>query len=154
MKETLTSKERVRRAFAYQEPDRVPLNYFANPEIDRRLKRHFGVQEHDDEGLRQALKIDFRSVNPPYIGRPLHAEVPERVVNLWGIHMRWIEHGEGGYWDYCVFLLKDADLEAILNWPRRNSIRSTGLTPAGQELETSSTTPPCCVIWNRCWWIY
>jgi len=117
MKPQLTSKERVRQAFNYQEPDRVPINYFANPEIDARLKRHFNLKKTDDEGLRQALQVDFRSVNPPYVGHPLHEQVPDRVVNLWGIHMRWIEHGEGGYWDYCDFPLKDADLEAILNWP-------------------------------------
>jgi hypothetical protein len=40
---TMQSKERVLTAFARQEPDRVPINYLANPGIDGRLKRHFGL---------------------------------------------------------------------------------------------------------------
>jgi len=38
----MTSRERVLTAFAHQEPDRAPVNYFANPGIDRRLKEQFG----------------------------------------------------------------------------------------------------------------
>jgi uroporphyrinogen decarboxylase len=53
------SKERVLAAFARQEPDRVPINYFANPGIDRRLKDHFGFAMHDDEKLLEALGVDF-----------------------------------------------------------------------------------------------
>ena len=113
----LTSKERVRMAFAHEEPDRVPLNYFSNPGIDARLKAHFGVQRKDDEGLRQALHVDFRTVNPPYIGPELHPQLPNRLVDLWGVRMRWVEHGEGGYWDYCDFPLKDADLDFVMNYP-------------------------------------
>jgi uroporphyrinogen decarboxylase len=36
---------------------------------------------------------------------------------MWGIHRRWIEHETGGYWDYCDFPLRDADLETVENWP-------------------------------------
>ncbi len=105
-------------AFAHQEPDRVPINYFANPGIDRRLKAHFGLAADDDEGLRQALGVDFRSVNPPYVGPRLHPEAPGYHVDpCWGIHTRWVEHESGGYWDYCVFPLKDATLEEVEAWP-------------------------------------
>jgi len=37
----MTSKERVRAAFSNNQPDRVPINYSANPGIDGRLKDHF-----------------------------------------------------------------------------------------------------------------
>ena len=36
----MTSKERVLTALAHEEPDRVPINYSANPGIDARLKKH------------------------------------------------------------------------------------------------------------------
>lgn len=114
----MSSKERVLTAFACQEPDRVPINYFANPGIDGRLKAHFGLAPDDHEGLRRALGVDFRSVSAPYIGPPLHAELPGRRVHpLWGFHTRYIEHESGAYWDYCDFPLKDADEEAVANWP-------------------------------------
>jgi uroporphyrinogen decarboxylase len=113
----MNSKERVLVAFAHQEPDRVPINYMANPGIDARLKQHFGLDEHDDEGLRQALGVDFRSVSVPYIGPRLHDDVPDRQIDRWGIHRRWIEHDTGGYWDYCDFPLENASLDEIEAWP-------------------------------------
>jgi uroporphyrinogen decarboxylase len=104
-------------AFARQEPDRVPIDYSANPGIDRRLKEHFGLRKNDDDGLRLALGVDFRSVNAPYIGPKLHKDVSDHTVDIWGIHRRWIEHESGGYWDFCDFPLRDATLEEIEVWP-------------------------------------
>ena len=118
MKKSMTSKERVLTAFARQVPDRVPVNYFNNPGIDARLKAHFGLAAGDDEGLRQALGVDFRSVGAPYVGPRLHPEVPERHVDpCWGVRTRWVEHESGGYWDYRDFPLKGATPEEIEAWP-------------------------------------
>lgn len=113
----MNSKERVLTAFARQEPDRIPLNYFANPGIDWRLKQHFGLREDDHEGLRQVLGVDFRYVDALYIGPQLHADMPDRQVDSWGIRRRWIEHETGGYWDYTDFPLQNATLEEIEAWP-------------------------------------
>lgn len=115
----MTSKERVLTAFHRQIPDRVPINYFANPGIDHRLKAHFGLRPDDREGLLQALKVDFRPVTPAYCGPRLHSDIPERGVKVdeWGVHCRWIAHASGGYWDYCDFPLAEADEEAAAQWP-------------------------------------
>ncbi|MEK6571912.1 MAG: uroporphyrinogen decarboxylase family protein [Bacteroidota bacterium] len=115
----MTSKERVLTTLASQVPDRVPGNYDANAGVDRRLKEHFGLAPEDSEGLRQALGVDFRGVSAPYCGPRLHQDIPERGVRVddWGIHRVWVEHGTGGYWDYCDFPLRDADEETIANWP-------------------------------------
>ena len=37
MKESLTSRERVLRAFNHIKADRVPIDYMSNPGIDQRL---------------------------------------------------------------------------------------------------------------------
>ena len=113
----MTSKERVLTTFARREPDRVPINYLTNPGIDARVKQHFGLAPNDDEGLRKKLGVDFRDASAPYTGPKLHPDVPGRYVDEWGIHRRWVEHEGGGYWDYCDFPLKDADVEAVANWP-------------------------------------
>jgi len=113
----MRSKERVLTAFARQEPDRVPVDYLANPGIDRRLKDHYSLAPDDAEGLRQALGVDFRTVGAPYVGPEVHPEVPGRQIDIWGIHRRWIEHESGGYWDYCDFPLEDATLEQVEAWP-------------------------------------
>ena len=115
----MTSKESVLAAFANQQPDRVPINYSANADIDRRLKAHFGLKPDDAEGLRQALGVDFRGIDAPYRGPQLHEDLPDRgvKVDIWGIHRRWVEHETGGYWDYCDFPLREADEETIAKWP-------------------------------------
>jgi len=113
----MTPKERVLTAFSRQAPDRVPINYLSNPGIDGRLKAHYGLAADDDEGLLQALGVDFRAVHAPYVGPKLHEDVPGRHVDIWGIHRRWIEHESGGYWDYCDFPLRDATLYEVAAWP-------------------------------------
>lgn len=119
MSAAMTAKERVRTALARRPPDRVPINYAANADIDRRLKGHFGLATGDDEGLRAALGVDFRGVGPRYVGKKLHADDPARgvLVDDWGIHRRWVEHQSGGYWDYCDYPLRAASEAEIAAWP-------------------------------------
>ena len=114
----MTSKERVLTALACRQPDRVPIDYFANEGIDRRLKAHFGLAPDDGEGLMQALQVDFRGIDAPYCGPKLHADIPERAVNvdIWGIHRMWIAHASGGYWDFCDFPLQEATEEQVAAW--------------------------------------
>lgn len=115
----LTSEQRVLTALAHEEPDRVPIDYSANPGIDRRLKEHFGLDPDDSEGLRRALGVDFRWVQAPYVGPRLHEEADEpgvRVSPDWGIRSRRIEHGSGSYWE-PVPHLTDLDEETAAAYP-------------------------------------
>lgn len=105
------SRERVLAALHHAEPDRVPINYACNPGIDARLKAAYGLAGNDDEGLRQALGVDFAGVAAPYVGRKLHTDIPDRQVDLWGVRTRWIQHESGGYWDFCDFPLVEATEE-------------------------------------------
>jgi uroporphyrinogen decarboxylase len=116
----MNSKQRVLTSFGHQQPDRVPIDYTANPGIDLRLKQHFGLEASDHEGLLLALGVDFRSVWASYAGPPLHQPIPDREIDIWGIHRRWVEHESGGYWDYCDFPLRDADMQTVQNWPMPN----------------------------------
>ena len=114
----LTAKQRVQRFFARQVPDRVPINYLANSEIDHRMKAHYGLTKDDHEGLCRALGVDFRGVGAPYIGPRLHAEIPGMEVSpMWGFRQRWIEHEAGGYHDVCEWPLREATLEQTEAWP-------------------------------------
>jgi uroporphyrinogen decarboxylase len=98
----VSSKERVLTALRREVPDRVPIDYAANPGIDRRLKAHYGLAPDDDEGLRRTLGVDFRTVTAPYAGPRLHPAATGEGFHVspdWGMHNRYIEHGAGGYWE-------------------------------------------------------
>lgn len=113
-----SSKERVLITFNQGIPDRVPIDYMANPGIDRRLKQRLNLKPDDNEGLRQILGVDFVYAAAPYVGARLHPEITGRNVNpINGVVTQWIEHESGGYWDFCDFPLKDADEETIAAWP-------------------------------------
>ena len=115
-KETMTSRERVRRTFEFEKTDRVPIGYDANAAIHGKLCRELGAGDY--ESLMQALGVDYRSVGASYVGPELFKAPPDRRVNqLEGCIMRWVEHETGGYWDFCDFPLKDADDEAFDAFP-------------------------------------
>jgi uroporphyrinogen decarboxylase len=131
----MTSRERVLATFAHAEPDRVPVNYFGNPGIDGRMREHFGAADHGE--LLQALGVDFRSVGAPYVGPPLHEEIPDRSVDLWGIRRRYIEHPSGGYWDFCDFPLREATEEQVAAWPlpSPDDFDASGVAAACERLD-------------------
>jgi len=115
-KETMSSKTRVRKTFAHEKTDRVTIGYDANSGIHRRLQNALDV--HDDETLRKALGVDYRGISAPYTGKSLYPELPNRRrLELEGAVMRWVEHGSGGYWDFCDFPLKDAGDDAFETFP-------------------------------------
>jgi uroporphyrinogen decarboxylase len=65
----MTPRERVLCAFARVPADKVPVDYQANPGVDRRLKQHFGLSPADTDGLLAALGVDFRSIAARELGR-------------------------------------------------------------------------------------
>ena len=119
--ERMSSKERVRRTFDFEKTDRVTIGYDSNPGIHCRLCRELGLHESDNEGLLQALGVDYRAIVPPYVGKELFKAPPNRIVNpLEGCIMRWVNHETGGYWDFCDFPLKDATDEMFDSFPVPN----------------------------------
>ena len=112
----MNSRERVLCAFNRVKSDRVPINYFANQGIEKKLMQRLKVSNYED--LLKALNVDFRSLEIPYTGKLIYKELPGRNVSkVYGHYSKWIENESGGYWDFCDFPLKDADSETIANFP-------------------------------------
>ena len=119
--ESMSAKERVRRTFAYEKTDRVPIGIDLNPVIRKNLFHALGISENNGSEMLDALGVDTRAIGAPYTGKPLF-KVPENraVDQMEGCIMRWVEHASGGYWDFCDFPLKDATDEMFDNFPVPN----------------------------------
>ena len=91
----MTSKERVRSAFAFEQPDHTPLDYFATPEIQTALERHFGVT--GDDAVRSCLGTDIRYINPPYTGPALPTFDDGSEMNIWGVRKKPTANEYGDY---------------------------------------------------------
>ncbi|MCL2517038.1 MAG: hypothetical protein FWF15_00615 [Oscillospiraceae bacterium] len=117
-KETISSKERVRRVIRHEKPDRVPINYSTNAGIRARLMEYLGIGPNDHTELLNQLGVDFRGIGAGYTGPVLHTtDRKDRMVNgMYGYVTKWIEHPSGGYWDYCDFPLEFASAEEVAEW--------------------------------------
>lgn len=117
-KETMTARERVIKTFSMEKTDRVTIGYEANPAIHRKVAKAFGFSSNEYEKVLEALGVDYRGVNAPYIGPKLFEDIPDRQRDpVDGFVMRWAENESGGYWDFCDFPLQGAEPEEIAAYP-------------------------------------
>lgn len=114
---TLTPKQRVMNTFRFEKADRVPVNYFAEAAIHRRLSAALGLDPADRDAMYDALGVDFRGAMPDYTGPLLFKEIEGLSVNpVYGHYTKWVPNEKGGYNDYCNFPLQDADPEVIAKY--------------------------------------
>ena len=82
----MTSRERVRAAILYQNPDRVPAAFEAVETVKKKLMKHYGFADYDQ--LLEKYRIDVVPVGPRYIGPELPEwknENGEKVTkSFWG----------------------------------------------------------------------
>ncbi|MHA1680007.1 MAG: uroporphyrinogen decarboxylase family protein [Promethearchaeota archaeon] len=75
-------------------PDRVLWDYWAVPNINSRLLRHYKLETMDQ--LLDELDIDFRYVEgPTYTGPPLKTYPDGSSEDLWGVRRQIVHTGEG-----------------------------------------------------------
>jgi len=114
--EIMTSYERVQKTLAFEKPDRVPLDYSANPVIHSQLIKTLGLRNTED--LLSYFGVDFRQVDVGYSGPDLFPLLPDCTVDPeYGYYSRWVQNKYGGYNDFCYFPLKGANSETISSWP-------------------------------------
>lgn len=116
-KETMTSRERVRKTFEYQKTDRVPINYETNPTIHGKVAAALGCS-NNYEAFLQALGVDYRGVYADFKGSLIYKEIPGLSVNpVYGFYTKWVANEYGGYHDFCNFPLQGVDDEVIAAFP-------------------------------------
>ena len=120
----MNHKERVLRAVAREIPDRVPVDFSANPATLERLMRDLGVVTHRE--LLDRLHVDIVDlrgvVDPTYRGPvPLQTVRPDGVKeNLWGMRSRVMETATGPEESWCEFPFESAtsvDAMREHRWP-------------------------------------
>lgn len=90
-RESMTPRERWLATLQRRKPDRVPMDYWATPETDEKLRRHLGCDNM--WGVFQRLHIDRPVVvAPAYVGPPL-----SRGTNEFGVLYEKVDYGAGAY---------------------------------------------------------
>jgi uroporphyrinogen decarboxylase len=121
--------ERVEKALAHQQPDRVPFDFWAVPEVLQALCQFLEVQSQEE--LLQLLAVDCRVVSPDYLG-------PERKTlsnGTWfeprGSHRKKVKNQYSTYEEYASFPLADAssvaEVETYAHWPKSEYYAWAGL---------------------------
>ena len=122
--ERMDSRARVAACLDHREPDRVPIDFWAVPEITDRLRRRYGLP--DVEALLVHLGVDFRVVRgPSYVGLQMKEHPDGTTEDLWGVRRQRVSFGEGQkrgeYWELAVSPLAGAqsvrDVERYAGWP-------------------------------------
>lgn len=137
---TLTSRERVARALAHQEPDVVPIDiggtaaWFTDVAYER-MKKHLGLASEGDlfrlgenaalydDKLLDMLDTDYRHVylHPAKVEwEAWHASDKSCFVDEWSIEHRRVPSHYGGYnWERVTYPLAQATSEALddFAWP-------------------------------------
>ena len=121
----MDSIERVSRALAHQEPDRVPIDYWATSEVSARLREHYGFDSQ--EALLQHFGVDFRYIDGPvYVGPELEVRPDGAREDHFGVPRRPVTYGEQGkggtYSEVTEYPLEKMttveEIEAYAKWPQ------------------------------------
>jgi uroporphyrinogen decarboxylase len=110
-------------ALAHRQPDRVPFDFWAVPEVWEKLRLALGVDDtldeassRDEEVLR-LLGIDCRMVTPQYTGAKARKLPDGTYIDAWGTHRREVTNEFSTYGEYASHPLAGAETVAdVLNW--------------------------------------
>jgi len=95
---SMTSRERVMAALEHRRPDRPPLNYFGTPETGQKLRRHLGLETHED--LLRYFGADMRYVEARYVGPEQFQEFSGYSTggkDIWGVTWRPVSN------EFCTY---------------------------------------------------
>ena len=123
-------RQRVLDALNHCKTDRVPLDFWATPEVISKLKSHFNTE--DEEIILQNLHIDIRQFQPDYIGPKIIKLEDNSYFDPMGVHRKPQSNEFCEYEEYATSPLgyvKDAaDFESYTRWPNVDHFDFKGLS--------------------------
>ncbi|MCL4459467.1 MAG: hypothetical protein M1136_00395 [Chloroflexi bacterium] len=114
----LTPRHRVLCALRHEQPDRIPVDFWANSAVWDNLKRYFGVTRKAE--VLEGLEVDCRTIEPCYVGPPVEI-VPDAFLNIWGTHRKYARTDYGQMWVFDSYPLGKASTVAEVEsypWPK------------------------------------
>jgi uroporphyrinogen decarboxylase len=110
-----SGRERVLAAIDHREPDRIPIDYWADAEVSARLQAQLGLA--DKEALLAHLRVDLRYLaGPSFAGEQLRTSADGLVTDHWGVLRRPITvegvDRTGRAWSWSYQHVARAPLEA------------------------------------------
>lgn len=141
----MTGKERALTALRHEEPDRVPVDYWATREADANLCSALGLA--DRQQILDHFGVDFHYIaGPAYIGPPLRRLDEQTDCDIWGVPRRRCVVGEGrkaqSYENVVWHPLADARTVAdVLDYP---------LWPSPDWFDYSVIAEQCRAAGDRC----
>jgi uroporphyrinogen decarboxylase len=113
-KAALSPWERVELALSHREPDRVPFDFWAVPEVWQVLRTSLNA---GDETVLRLLGVDCRMVAPRYVGSRARQLSDGTLIDPWGTHRRRVSNEFGTYEEYASYPLAEAGtVSDVLNW--------------------------------------
>jgi uroporphyrinogen decarboxylase len=113
--EKMTPRERWLCVLLRRRPDRLPMDYWATPEVTQSLMSHFGFSDLKDLYKRLHIDVPFK-VKPTYIGPEIKED-----LDIYGCRFRDISYGVGSYRECISHPLKQfntvEEIEKNYSWP-------------------------------------
>jgi uroporphyrinogen decarboxylase len=92
--ERMSCRERALTAVKHREPDRVPIDNWMVPEIQKKTMEYFGCDSYEE--LLGFLGADFRNnYGPSYVGQSFKKHPDGTVEDLWGVKRKTVIYGKG-----------------------------------------------------------
>jgi uroporphyrinogen decarboxylase len=128
----MTPRQRWLALLNHQQPDRIPTDYQATPEVTARLLED--LQCPDEPALWRKLHVDRRKILEPKWKLPHHPDDPQ--ADMWGIGYRKVDYGSGTYDEPCHLPLAQLDSVAAVRahrWPSPDDFDYGRITQAIEE---------------------
>lgn len=113
-------RDRVIMALNHQQPDRVPVDFWAVPEIWARLKSHFKVERKED--VLECLDVDIRLEMPDYIGSLPLFKADGSYYAIDGTHRKIVKNAFCTFEEYASYPLVNCEtpdeIRAYPYWPQ------------------------------------
>jgi uroporphyrinogen decarboxylase len=112
----ITPRQRVAMALRHNEPDRVPFDFWAVPEVWATLRRYLDTDDNGD--VLRLLGVDCRWVRPEYVGPAPIVQEDGSYYDAFGTHRRSMSNEFCTYEEYAGHPLANVQTVAeVKSWP-------------------------------------